>query len=191
MIEIEQDDDVAAMLDEALRLLDHHLGDGDMARRRLVEGRGDDLALHRALHVGDLFRALVDQRARSGSISGWLTAIDERDVLQEHGLAGARRRGDEGALALAERCHQIDDRAASESLEVGISSSILKRSSGIERRQIVEMDLVARLLGVFEIDRVDLEQREIALAVLRACGSSPRRCRRCAGAKRRICEGET
>ena len=39
---------------------------------------------------------------------------------------------------------------------------------GIERRQIVEMDLVALLLGVLEIDGVDLEQREIALAVLRA-----------------------
>ena len=39
---------------------------------------------------------------------------------------------------------------------------------GIERRQIVEMDLVALLLGVLEIDGVDLEQGEIALAVLRA-----------------------
>ena len=39
---------------------------------------------------------------------------------------------------------------------------------GIERRQIVEMDLVADLLRIVEIDRVDLEQREIALAFLRA-----------------------
>ena len=39
---------------------------------------------------------------------------------------------------------------------------------GIERRQIVEMDLVALLLGVLEIDGVDLEQGEIALAVFRA-----------------------
>ena len=39
---------------------------------------------------------------------------------------------------------------------------------GIERRQVVEVDLVARLVRVLEIDRVDLEQREIALAFLRA-----------------------
>ena len=38
----------------------------------------------------------------------------------------------------------------------------------IERRQIVEMDLVADLFRIVEIDRVDLEQREIALAFLRA-----------------------
>ena len=61
---------------------------------------------------------------------------------------------------------------------------------GIERRQIVEMDLVALLLGVLEIDRVDLEQGEIALAFLRAADLA---FDRVAGAqpKRRICEGET
>jgi hypothetical protein len=39
---------------------------------------------------------------------------------------------------------------------------------GIERRQVVEVDLVLGLLRVLEIDRVDLQQREIALAFLRA-----------------------
>ncbi len=50
---------------------------------------------------------------------------------------------------------------------VGSSSSIFSRCSGIERRQVVEVDLVARFLRVLEIDGVDLEQREIPLAVLR------------------------
>jgi hypothetical protein len=62
VIEVEQDHDVAAVLDQALRLLDHHLGDLHVARGRLVEGRGDHLALHRALHVGDFLRPLVDQQ---------------------------------------------------------------------------------------------------------------------------------
>ncbi len=39
---------------------------------------------------------------------------------------------------------------------------------GIERRQVVEVDLVAGLLGVLEIDGVDLEQRKVALALFRA-----------------------
>jgi hypothetical protein len=43
---VEQDHHVALVLHEALGLLDHHLGHGDVARRGLVEGRGDDLALH-------------------------------------------------------------------------------------------------------------------------------------------------
>ena len=38
---------------------------------------------------------------------------------------------------------------------------------GIERRQVVEIDLVARLVRVLEIDRVDLQQREVALAFFR------------------------
>ena len=38
---------------------------------------------------------------------------------------------------------------------------------GIKRRQIVEMNLVLLLFRIFEIDVVDLEQREVALAVFR------------------------
>ncbi len=41
------------------------------------------------------------------------------------------------------------------------------RSCGIERRQVVEEDLVARDFGILEIDRFDFDQREVALAVLR------------------------
>src|SRR6202030_3230083 len=38
---------------------------------------------------------------------------------------------------------------------------------GIERRQVVEENLVAGLFGLLVIDRFDLEQREITLAFLR------------------------
>jgi hypothetical protein len=38
---------------------------------------------------------------------------------------------------------------------------------GIEGREVVEVDLVTRLLGVFEVDGVDLEKREIAFAFFR------------------------
>jgi hypothetical protein len=38
---------------------------------------------------------------------------------------------------------------------------------GIERREVVEEDLaLARAFGLLEVDRLDLEQREVALAVL-------------------------
>jgi len=58
---IEQDHNVALVLDQALGLLDHHLGDLDVARRRLVKGGRHHLALHRALHVGHFLGPLVDQ----------------------------------------------------------------------------------------------------------------------------------
>ena len=59
---VEQDHHVLLVLDQALGALDHHLGDLHVARGGLVEGRGDHFAAHGALHVGDFFRALVDQQ---------------------------------------------------------------------------------------------------------------------------------
>ena len=37
----------------------------------------------------------------------------------------------------------------------------------VERREVLEEQLVARLIGRFEVDRLDLDQREVALAFLR------------------------
>ncbi len=166
MIEFEQDDDVAAVFDQALRLLDHHLGDLNVAHRRLVEGRGHNLALHRALHVGDFFRPLVDQK--HDQIAFRMIVRDRvGDVLQQHGLAGARRRHDQRALAFADRRNDVDD-AGREILLGRILEFHLQPLIGIERRQIVEIDLVAGFLGVLEIQRVDLEECEIALALFGA-----------------------
>ena len=89
------------------------------------------------------------------------------DVLQQHGLAGARRRHDKRALALADRRDDVDD-PRREILFGRILEFHLQPLVRIERRQIVEVDLVPRLFGILEIERVDLEQREVALAFLRA-----------------------
>jgi hypothetical protein len=109
--------------------------------------------------------------------SGWLLGDGVGDVLQEHRLAGARRRDDQRALALPDRHEQVDD-ARRDVLAV---VSRLSFSLRVERRQVVEEDLVARDLGVLEVDLVDLEQREVALAFLRRADLPRRRCRPCAG----------
>ena len=59
---VEQDNHVALVLDQALGLFDDHFRDLNVARRRFIERRGDNLAVDRALHVGDFFRAFVDQQ---------------------------------------------------------------------------------------------------------------------------------
>ena len=60
---VEDDDDVLALFDEALGLLDRQLGDVGVLVARPVERRGDDLAaLDVAAHVGDLFWPLVDEQ---------------------------------------------------------------------------------------------------------------------------------
>jgi hypothetical protein len=85
------------------------------------------------------------------------------DGLQQHGLAGAGRSDDEAALAFADGREQVHD-AAADALAHGLHLDALLR---IERRQVVEEDLVARLLGRLEVDGLDLDQREVLLAFVR------------------------
>src|SRR5436190_11787286 len=84
------------------------------------------------------------------------------DRLQQHRLAGTRRRHYERALALADWRYQIDDA----SREVIGGDLHLQHLVRIKWRQVVEEYFFARLLGRFEVDRLDLNQCEIALAFL-------------------------
>src|SRR5262249_40556000 len=158
---VEQHDDVAPVLHQALRLLDDHLGDLHVTGGRLVEGRADDLAAHRPLHVGDLLGALVDEEHDEDD-GGMVGGDAVGDVLEHHRLAGARRRDDEAALSLAHGGEEIDD-PGRELLRLELEPELLLR---IERRQVVEQDLLPRALRLLEVDGLDLEQREVALALL-------------------------
>ena len=132
--------------------------------------------LHRALHVGDLFGPLVDEQHDQVDL-GVVGGDAVGDVLQQHRLAGARRRDDQAALPLADRHHQVED-ARRQVVAVGLERDALLR---VERRQVLEEDLLARPLGRLEVDRLDLDQREVALAFLRRPDLAATRCRRCAG----------
>ncbi len=152
MIEFEQNDDVAPVLDQPFGLFDHHLGDLNVAHGGFVEGRRHDFAVHRALHVRHFFRALIDQKHDQIAfrvIGGHRLG----DVLQEHRLARARRRDDQRALSLADRRNDIDD-ARRQILSSRILHFELQALVGIERRQIIEVDLMSGLLRVFEVDFV-------------------------------------
>src|SRR6185437_6507093 len=72
-------------------------------------------------------------------------------------------RDDEAALSLAERRQQIHD-AAGEVLRVGLEVDLFL---WIERRQVLEEDLFLGLLRWLEVDGLDLDEREVALTVLR------------------------
>ena len=109
---VEQDHHVALVLDQALGLLDHHLRHLHVARGRLVEGRADHLALHRALHVRHLLRPLVDEQHDEGDL-GVVGGDGVGDVLQDHRLARAGRGHDQAALALADAASSCRARAPS------------------------------------------------------------------------------
>ena len=56
---IQQYDHILLVFGQPFRLLDDHFRHLHMPRRRLVEGAGDHLAPHQALHFRDFFRPLV------------------------------------------------------------------------------------------------------------------------------------
>ena len=147
------------MLDQALGLLNDHVGHLHVPLRRLVEGGGDDLALDRALHVGDFFRTLVDEQHDEHNI-GMIGGDGVGDVLQQHGLAGAGRSDDQPALAFAQRSEQIHDPGA----DVFFGGFLLDALLRIKRREIVKENLVARFLRRLEVHRLDLDQGKIFFA---------------------------
>ena len=158
---IEQDDDVALVLDQALGFFQHHFGDLDMALRRFVEGGADDFAFHRALHVGDFLGPLVDQENDQGDF-GMIGGDRVGERLQHHGFSGARRRDDQSALPLADRAQQVQHAPG----KIFARRFHLQAPRRVQRRQVVKEDLVARDFGILEIDRFDFNQGEVALAVL-------------------------
>src|SRR5215471_13392379 len=94
-----------------------------------------------------------------------------RDILQQYGLAGARRRNDQRPLSFADWCDDVDN-TRREVLLGRILVFHLEPLIGVERCQVVEIDLVTGLLRIFEIDRIDLEQGEIALSFFRRANMS-------------------
>ena len=143
----------------------HHFGDLHVARGRFVEGRGDDFALDRARHFRDFLGALVDQQDDHDHI-GMIGRDRVGDVLHHHRLAALRARHQQAALALADRRDDVDDAAGGVFLAANVALE-LHHDGRVQRRQVLEQDLVLRVLRRLAIDLVDLDQREVALAFLR------------------------
>ena len=159
---VEQDGDIAASLDQALGPLQRHLGHLGVIFDRLIERRRDDLPFNRAAHVGHLFRPLADQtdhevhiRVVGGDAVG--------DRLQEHGLAGFRRRDDQPALTPSDRRDEVQQ-ARRQNIGRRLEINEFKRE---DRRQSVERRTLPGYVGVFPIDGFDPEQAVELLVILR------------------------
>ncbi len=149
------------MLDQALGLFDHHVRDLHVPVGGLVEGGGDDLCLHILLHVGDFFRTLVDQQDDQHTL-GVILADRVGELLHQNRLARLGRGDDQAALALAdggEQVHHAHRQVAGGALE---ADALV----GIPRLEVVKGDPVLGLLGFLVVDALDLEQRQVPLALL-------------------------
>src|SRR5258706_6603036 len=160
---IEQDHHGLLVLDQALGLLDDHFGDLHVARGRLVESRGDHFAAHAARHLGHFLGPLVDEQDNERHF-GVVGDDGMRDVLQHDGLARLGRRDDEDPLPFADRRDDVDDAAGDVFLGLDLALQ-LESLVRMQRREVLEQDLVLGRLGRLAVDLVHLDQREVALAV--------------------------
>ena len=158
---VEQHHDVAAHLDQALDTVEHQFGDLHVVLARLVERAGDHGADDRTLHVGDFLRALVDEQHEEVHL-GVVGGDRVGELLEDGGLAGLGRRGDEAALALADGAQQVHD-ARRRVVLVGLEAQTLL---GEQRRELLEHGALARGVRVHAVDAVDLEQCVVLLVVL-------------------------
>ena len=141
------------------------------ARRTwLVLSRSELLAmtspLDGAAHLGHFLGPLVDEQHHEVHL-GMIRGHGLGDVLQQDGLAGARRGDDQAALPLADGRQQVHD-ARGQRLGAGFQADLLVRVDG---RQVVEVaaDVLVRRLA---LDRVDAGQARAALP-LRAGSIGP------------------
>src|SRR5215207_6274920 len=157
---VEQHDHVAAVLDQPLGPLDGQLGDLAVLLAGPVEGRVDDVRLGRALHVGDLFGPLVGEQDDEVHL-GVVLADGVGDLLHQRGLAGLGRGDDHAPLALPDRAHQVHD-PGRDLGRVVLQAQPLQR---VQRRQVLEVAAVARLLGIEAVDLVDPGEGGVLLGV--------------------------
>src|SRR5208282_2886842 len=128
---------------------------------RPVEGRVDDLALDRALHVGDFFGPLVHQHHHQVAL-GVVLGDRVRDRLHDERLARLGRRHDQAALALADRGHQVDDPGGHVG-RLGLQPEPFLR---VQRHQLGELRAGLGLLRVQAVDLVQPDQRVELLPAL-------------------------
>ena len=130
------------VLDEALRLLDHHLGDLHVAAGGLIERARHDFAAHGALHLGDFFRPLVDEQhdqvaprddSRVIEVAMFCSSI----VLPAFGGETIRPRWPLPIGAI-----EVDD-ARGEVFGAAVAALELEPLLREERRQVLEQDLAA------------------------------------------------
>jgi hypothetical protein len=105
---VEEDDHVLAHLDQPPGSLENQSRDSKVIRARSIGGRGDDLALHRAPHMGHFLGTLVDEQNEEMDLRIEL-ADGEANLLEEDGFSRLRRGDDEASLTSADWGHQIDD----------------------------------------------------------------------------------
>ena len=135
-----------------------------MTLGRLVEGRGDDLGVDGASHVGNLLRALVDEQHHEVGL-GMIGSDGVGDILHQDGLTRLWLSHDECTLTLTDRREEIDNTSAE--VSGGTVATECELLVGEERCKMLERYAVAHLGWLSTVDHLDVGDGEVLLALVR------------------------
>src|SRR5699024_10815936 len=166
---VQQDDHVHAHLHKTLGPLDGQISHDRVVLGRAVEGRMDDLALDRALHVGDLLGTLVHEDHHEVALRVVL-GDGVGDRLHHHCLSRLGRGDDETTLTLADGRDQVDD-ACGQHVRLGLQPQALLR---VERDQLGKFLALLGLVRGHTVHRVQPHQGVELLATLTLAGLTDR-----------------
>ena len=141
---------------ETLGLLKDDVGDTNMTVGRLVEGGGDDLSLHAALHVGDLLGTLVDKEHHKVDLR-MVEGNGIGHLLEEGGLTGLRLCHNKTTLTFSYRGKKINDTRGKSLLRMTRELEFL---IGEKRREALKRNAVANTVGSEAIDAEQLDKDE-------------------------------
>ena len=151
---VQQDHDVAAGFGHALGAFHRQFRHPALLLNRLVEGRREHVALDRAAHLGDFFRALADEHHHQDHF-GAVLGDGRGDLAQHRGLAGLGRRNHQPRWPNpmgANRSIMREDsppcgcsRTIWSSGKMGVSDSKIRREAGFCSSGSSRLMLVARV----------------------------------------------
>ncbi|BAI65135.1 hypothetical protein RMDY18_13030 [Rothia mucilaginosa DY-18] len=159
---VQQHDHIVAELHHTLRTLNSQLSHSGVILSRAVEGRGNNLALNGALHIGHFFRTLIHQDHHQVHVRV-VHGNRVRNGLQHEGLTRLRRGHNQTTLALTNRGHQVHH-AGAQLLRGGLQAQTLL---GVQRSQLREDAAVRCFLNALTVNRLNLNQCVETLAAVR------------------------
>ena len=137
-----------------------------MTRCWLIEGRGDDFALNRPLHIRHFLWSLINKENQQVDF-GIVRSDTVRNALQHHGFTRAGWGGQQRTLALTNGCHQIDN-ATGHVLVITTFNFQLEALFWVKRCQVVKVDTMLGLFGLFIVDFCNALDGEIAFLFTRS-----------------------
>ena len=96
------------MLNQTFCFFYNHFSDLHVTRSGFIKGGGDNLTLHRTLHIGNFLGPFVDQQNDQEHLR-MVFGDGAGNILQQHGFTCPRWRNNQRTLALTLRADNVDD----------------------------------------------------------------------------------